>query len=256
MKISAVIITKNEENNIEKSIKSVSFCDEIIIIDDFSTDKTIAIAKKNGAIVYQRKLDDNFAEQRNYGLEKAKGDWILFIDADEQMTYELEMEIKKIIINKNISAYYIKRRDKWWGRWLKYGELFRVYYSGLPRLVRKNSGRWEGKVHERYITLGPTLKLDSFLNHYPHQDVKTFLKDINIYSSIRAKELYDNGIKCTIFAVIFYPFIKFIVGYFLCLGFLDGPPGFAYAFLMSFHSFLVRAKLYQNWNLQKQEYVS
>jgi len=256
MKISAGIITKNEENNIERCLSSVKFCDEIVIIDDFSTDKTVEMAKKLGASIIQRKLDGNFANQRNFCLEQCSGEWIIFLDADEEITSELKEEILKKVKDKEIGAYYIKRRDKWWGRWLRFGELMAVYNSGLLRLVKKNSGKWKGQVHEEFKTSKLTGKLNSFLNHYPHQDIKSFIKKINYYSSLRAKELYESKIKSSIFQIIFYPSLKFFLNYFILLGFIDGAPGFTYAFLMSFHSFLVRAKLYQYWHPQKQEYVS
>ncbi len=252
MKITAAIIAKNEEKNIERVIKSVSFCDEIIVVDDFSGDKTVEHAKSSGAFVYQRKLDGDFATQRNFSMEKAKGDWILFLDADEEVTPELKDEISKNIENKEIIAYYIKRRDNWWGRWLKFGELFWVYHFGLVRLVKKNSGHWQGKVHEKFVSAGPTSRLNNFLNHYPHPNVKSFISEVNAYSTLRARELYANGKKSSILAIVFYPFFKFITGYFLTFGFLDGPAGFTYAFLMSFHSFLVRSKLYQYCNLQEK----
>jgi len=256
MKISAGIITKNEEKNIERCLNSVKFCDEIVVIDDFSTDKTVEVAKKFGASVIQRKLDGNFASQRNFCFEQCSGEWVIFLDADEEITPELKNEILKKVKDEEIDAYYIKRRDRWWGRWLRFGELWRVYHGGLLRLVRKNSGKWKGSVHEEFKTAKSTAKLNSFLNHYPHADVKSFIKKINHYSNLRARELYDTKTRFSILQIIFYPFLKFVLNYFILLGFIDGPAGFTYAFLMSFHSFLVRAKLYQYWHPQKQEYVS
>ena len=273
MKLTAVILTKNEEENIERVLNSVRFCDEVVLIDDFSTDNTIKIAEKYGAKIYQRRLNADFAEQRNFGVEKAKYEWILFIDADEEMTYELKMEIldclrchsgdpasageSRIVVNNNDSgqagmteatAYYIKRRDFFWGRELKYGETKKIRQVGLIRLIRKNSGKWVGKVHEEYKVKSQKSKvksLENYINHCPHQSVRDFLNDINFYSSLRAKELYQQGRKTSIFAIIFYPLGKFLLTYIIKLGFLDGPAGFAYSFFMSFHSFLVRAKLWQ-----------
>jgi len=252
MKISTVILTKNEEKNLERAIKSALFSDEIVVIDDFSQDNTINIAKKHGVIVYQRKLDGDFASQRNFGLEKSRGDWILFIDADEQVSDGLAQEIKRAV-NSDLQndVYYIKRRDFWWGRELKYGETKKVRDEGLIRLVKKNSGQWKGIVHEVFQTSGHSGKLESFLNHYPHPTLSEFIAKINRYSSLRAKQLYKEGKKSSICQIIFFPLAKFIVNYFINLGFLDGPAGFSYAFLMSFHSFLVRSKLYQYQNLDQ-----
>lgn len=265
-KISAVILTKNEESRIEKTIYSLQFCNEILLIDDNSTDKTTSIAKKLRAIVYQRSLNTDFASQRNYGLEKAKGDWILFIDADEEITSELQKEIKDVIRNDQLpitnyqsnsksktqnlnhnqcDAYALRRRDYWLGKELKFGETRKVRNTGIVRLVRKGSGQWFGNVHEVFNTARKVKRLDNFLNHYPHPTISDFIYDINFYSTLRAKELYSHGISTNIIQIIIYPLFKFLLTYFIYFGFLDGSPGFIYSFFMSFHSFLVRAKLYQ-----------
>lgn len=259
LKLSAVVLTKNEEKNIERCLKSVRFCDEIIVVDDCSKDKTIDEVYKvknsiklKGLKVFQRCLNGDFSQQRNFAMEKARGEWILFIDGDEEISDKLQKEIVKVIYHKfqivnskQVKAYYIKRRDFFWGREVKHGEAGSVK---LIRLVRKNSGRWEGKVHEKFKVQDSRLsEVGSFnhhLYHYPHPTVKEFLREVNFYSSLRAEELYTQGEKTNLFEIVFYPTAKFFVNYFLKLGFLDGPVGFVYAFMMSFHSFLVRAKLY------------
>ena len=265
MKLSAIVLTKNEEENINRCLKSLDFCDEIIIVDDYSTDETISQIEniKNKILpkldktsddkleikIFQKKLNDDFSSQRNFAMEKARGEWILFLDADEEVSFDLKNEIKKIIEGDNqIKAYYIKRRDFWWGRELKFGEVLKVRNQGLIRLVKKNSGLWQGKIHEKFILFSKkfkTAKLKNFINHFPHQSIKEFLKEINFYSTLRAKELLENGRKTNIFEITFFPLAKFLLNYFLYFGFLDGAAGFGYAFLMSFHSFLVRVKLYQ-----------
>jgi hypothetical protein len=144
-----------------------------------------------------------------------------------------------------IGAYYIRRRDFFLGKELRFGETQKVRNKGIIRLVKKNSGEWMGNVHEVFYTAARTSLMDGYITHYPHPSVKDFLNDINTYSSLRAKELYNHGKKTSILEIILYPFAKFLLNYFLYLGFLDGAIGFMYAFIMSFHSFLVRAKLYQ-----------
>lgn len=242
--VSAVILARNEEKNIKKAIESVRFCKEVMVIDDDSTDKTPQIAEKSGAIVKKRSIKGDFAGQRNFGMKEATQDWVLFLDADEEITTELKEEIISIL-KAQINTYYIKRRDFWWGRELKFGETQKVKNKGIIRLVQKNSGTWMGTVHEVFYTVKSTGTLKGFLNHYPHPTVRDFLSDINNYSTLRAKELLNQGVSAHIIEIIFYPFFKFILNYFIYLGFLDGAAGFAYAFFMSFHSFLVRAKLYQ-----------
>ena len=255
MKISGVVLTKNEERNIERCLKSLDFCDEIIIVDDYSTDKTVEIIKqfivgnKNLCSLHKRKLNNNFAQQRNFGLSKASNEWVLFIDADEVVTDELKFEIRHSKFEKD--SYFIRRRDYFWSQELKYGEIKKVREQGIVRLVKKNSGNWQGSVHEVFYTAKNIGQLNGFLNHYPHQTIKEFINDVNNYSTIRAEELFNKGFKTNAFEIVFFPFGKFIYNYFINLGFLDGAAGFTYAFMMSFHSFLVRAKLYQLINIKK-----
>ncbi len=245
--ISAVILTKNEEQNIERCLQSLSFCEEIIVIDDYSSDKTVEISRKFETKVVERGLKNDFTSQRNFGMEQARGEWILFIDADEEVSERLQKEIVSAIKTHVLTkkAYFIPRRDFWWGGELKYGEVYRARKQGFIRLVRKNSGHWAGKVHEKYVVESIVGHLHGYIRHYPHPTVKEFISEVNMYSTIRAKELFSSKIHTNIFEIMLFPFGKFIWNYFLQFGFLDGPAGFVYSFFMSFHSFLVRAKLYQ-----------
>ncbi len=251
--LTGIVLTKNEENNIEKCLKSIEWCDEIIIIDDNSTDETVERVKTLESRIrnikfYTRKLDNDFSRQRNFGMEKASGEWVILVDADEEVTRELKNEISQVILNRvgnDICSYYIKRRDYFWGRELRYGETKKLRDKGVVRLVKRNSGKWVGKVHEEFQVNCKTDKLNGFLDHYPHQTVREFIDEVNFYSSLRAGELFNQKKRTNIFEIIFFPVGKFIYTYFFKLGFLDGPSGFVYAFFMSFHSFLVRAKLYQ-----------
>lgn len=250
MKLTAIVLTKNEEENIPKVIDSLYFAEEILVLDDGSADDTVELAKKAGAKVIERKMSNGFASQRNFAQSQASFDWVLFIDADEEPSKELAQELYGVLANPQYGAYYIPRRDIWWGKKLQHGEVRSVYAKGIVRLVRKNAGRWEGMVHETFQANGPIGRLKGHINHYPHPDLKDFLRTVNFYSSLRAQELYRSGKKAQIFSIVFLPFAKFIYTYFIRAGFLDGSAGFTYSFLMSFHSFLVRAKLYQYHNLK------
>lgn len=247
MKLSTVILAKNEEKNIIRAIESVEFSDEILVIDDFSIDKTAEIAKKMGVLVLQRRLEGDFSNQRNFGLQKSRGEWVLFLDADEYLSKELQREIGKVVnqANGQKSAYHIKRRDYIWGRELLHGELRYARKQGFIRLVKKGSGKWFSPVHEVFVAELKIGKLKSFIDHYPHPTVGEFLSEINFYSTLRAKELLRKGESTSLLWILVYPKIKFIMNYFIKFGFLDGSAGFLYAFMMSFHSFLVRVKLYQ-----------
>ncbi|MCL4385595.1 MAG: glycosyltransferase family 2 protein [Cyanobacteria bacterium] len=248
MSISAIILTKNEEKNIVDCLESLSFCNEKLVIDDNSEDNTVDLAKKNGAAVYARFLNNDFSEQRNFGLFKAKSEWALFIDADERVSENLKKEIEYLTsavdLPKQLNGYFIKRQDFMWGKELRHGETGNIK---LLRLARREAGKWNGRVHEEWIVKGKIGMLKNPILHYPHQSIKEFLSEINYYTDIRADELYNRGIKSSWFSVIFYPKIKFIQNYFIRLGILDGTGGFVFAILMSFHSFLVRGKLWLLW---------
>lgn len=247
--ISAIILTKNEEKNIVDCIDSLLWCDEILVVDDNSEDKTVQIIeslKNNKVKVLLHSLNNDFSKQRNFALQQAQHEWVLFIDADERVSLALEYEILSSINSSlnNFSGYYIKRRDFIWGKELKYGETGNINFL---RLIKKEKGEWVGKVHESLRIKGKTALLNNPLMHYPHQDIAQFLKEINFYTDLRAKELYDKKVKVYWWSIIVYPLGKFIFNYGIKRGFLDGLHGFIFATLMSFHSFLARGKLWQLW---------
>ena len=247
--ISAIVLTKNEEKNIQACIESLEWCDEIIVIDDFSKDKTVDIAHILKAKVYQRKLDNDFASQRNFGLEKARGDWILFIDADERVSPSLANEIKGHLgsgLGTTPRGFYVKRQDFMWGRMLKHGESGK---NTFIRLGKKGAGIWSRRVHETWNIENASFLTNPLL-HYPHQTLREFVADIERYSSIHAEENYKEGKRANLFKIIWYPKLKFFQNYFLRGGILDGGAGFIVAMLMSFHSYLAWSKL---WTLQKNE---
>jgi glycosyltransferase involved in cell wall biosynthesis len=244
--VSVVILTKNEEKNIEGCLESVAWCDEKIIIDDHSIDKTVDIAKKKGAKVLSHAMHNDFSEQRNYGLSKASGDWVLFIDADERVSSALWYEIMQHTSESldDYAGFYIKRLDTMWGKVLRHGETGNIV---LLRLAKKNTGKWEGKVHEQWKIQGKTLLLKNPLDHYPHPAVSEFLREINFYTDLRAEELFRRKVKSHWLSILAYPKAKFVLNYFFKGGFLDGLAGFVFALMMSFHSFLVRSKLWLMW---------
>ncbi len=247
--LSIVVLTKNEEKNIVDCLESAIWADEIIVIDDFSTDRTLEIIKNyddKKIKIFQNHLDFDFAKQKNFGLSKATKKWVLFVDADERVSSELKEEINSLIINntEKYAGYLIRRIDHMWNKTLLYGEVGKIF---LPRLIKKGSGAWVGKVHENLIIDGKIGELEGVLNHFPHQTINEFLDEINFYSSIRANELFGSRVKVNTRDILLYPLGKFIVNYIFKLGFLDKVDGLLFALMMSLHSFLVRAKLWQLW---------
>lgn len=247
--ISAVVLTKNGEKRIKDCLAGLKWCDEIVVIDDDSSDKTVEIASKAGAKVYNHNLNDDFSAQRNFGLELAKGEWILFVDDDEIVNPELAKEITEAVKEKNTSGFYLKRIDSFMNKWLKHGEIGQIR---LLRLAKKDAGNWERSVDEYWKIAGETKILNLPLLHYSHPGLTSFLTRINERSSMNAKAFYASGKKITLFEWL-KPIAKFVQNYIFNLGFLDGTPGFIFAVLMSLHSFMVRGKLYLLWKRKVYE---
>ena len=252
--IAAIILVHNEQEHISRCIQSLKFCDELIVIDDNSTDDTIKIVDSLGAKVFKRSLNNDFSAQRNSAFEYSSAEWFLFVDADEVISPALQEEIKKAVTTTENVGYKIPRRDNFWNTKLEYGEVKKAATDGFLRLVRRDSGQWQGDVHEEFISKGPVGHLTAAIEHYPHATITTFIQKINWYSTLRALELQSSKHKASIAKTIVYPFGKFIYTYFILLGFKDGPAGFVYSFMMSFHSFLVRAKLYQYQHIDHENH--
>lgn len=251
--ISAVVLTKNEEKNIEACLKTLQWCDEIIVIDDYSQDRTVELAKNLGAKVYKNHLDNDFAAQRNFGLQKATGDWVLFIDADERVSLALRAEItnyqlpiakQQAPLITNYQGFNLRRQDYFGGRWLKYGETANIR---LLRLGKRKAGKWQRKVHEFWDIKGDIGELKNPLLHYPHPNLDDFLNHLNFYSTLHAEAYYEQVVKPPPWRIIVNPLGKFVANWIFRLGFLDGTSGFIIALMMSFHSFLAWSKLSLKW---------
>lgn len=245
MKFSAAVLTKNEEKNIAKCLESLDFCDEILIVDDYSYDQTLKIIEglnDKRIKAYQRKLNNDFSAQRNFAMEKSSNDYILFVDADERVGDKLKEEI--LLLGPEFDGYFVKREDVLWGKELKYGETGNIY---LLRIGNKEKGKWRGPVHEVWDIKGKTRKLRSSLKHFPHPTISQFLSEINRYTDLRSEELFRRGVKSSFITIILYTKGKFLLNYIVKQGFKDGFEGLILALLMSFHSFLVRGKLWLLW---------
>jgi glycosyltransferase involved in cell wall biosynthesis len=246
MRITGVVLAKNEEKKIARALESLSFCSERIVFDDSSTDATREIAEKAGARVVSHPVSKSFSDARNNAMHIAQNEWIFFLDADETVSNELKTEIEKNTWNAD--AYAVPRRDYFWNTELKWGETSTARKSGIVRLVKKGSGSWLGLVHETFACFGRVAKLNAFINHTPHETLSSFIHDVNAYSTLRAQDVRNEKKTVSTFELVGYPIGKFIYTYFIKLGFLDGPAGFAYSFVMAFHSFLVRSKLIMHYD--------
>lgn len=250
--ITLVVLTKDEQDNIVRCLTSLLWCDEIILVDD-SSDDTISLAKKaaGGKLRIIQTKSTDFAEIRNESLDKATHDWVLFIDADEEVSSNLASEIMDSIKNTNVDGFIFKRNDFFLGRWLKYGETAKVKLLKLGR--KKAGGTWQRQVHETWNISGKIDELKNPILHYPHPTVGEFLSRISRWTELDAETFYRLGKRVSWWQIIAYPKAKFIRSYLFWQGFRDGMPGLIMALMMSFHSFLTRAKLYQ---LQKENSLS
>jgi len=250
--ISLNIITKNESENIQKNFSWLNKCpniNEVICVDDFSSDNTIetlkSLSNKNKNVnffIHQNQLNDNFSKQRNLAVSKSTNNWILWLDPDETPSKKIVNFLNNF--NPRYQSYSFKREDVFMGRTLKYGE---TANQSFVRLFNKNYGKFKNNVHEVWQSTRSTKNTNLIIKHYPHPDLYSFLHKINFYTNIRAQELYRKRIKTNLFQIIFFPLGKFIQNYIFRLGFLDSIPGIILALTMSFHSFLVRAKLWKLW---------
>lgn len=244
--VSTVIITKDEEANIKKCLNSVRWADEIIVVDTGSTDRTLQIAADSGARVYE--IDwQGFGPSKRFGVSKASGEWILSVDADEEVTGALAAEIMKIIsTDDGCSGYLIPRRTNFLGCWISHS---RWYPDRVLRLFRKNKGDYSASlVHERVIIDGPVSRLKNPILHNSYPDIETCMRKFAHYSSLGAEELYKKGKKYRFSAMIFKPLAAICRHYITGAGFLDGVEGFLIA---SYTAFGVIAKYSRLRSLEK-----
>jgi len=247
--ISLLLLTKNEAENIKTNFQWLEKCpiiNELIVIDDNSTDNTANLlnsleTKTLKIEIFGRELANDFSAQRNFGLQKCKNNWILWLDADEKPGEEMIKFLNSFDFSN--TSYSFKRNDIFIGHELKHGETANIYFT---RLFDKNHGSFKNRVHEIWDTDLPVNKTDFYLIHYSHKTLYSLISKINFYTTIRSQELFNLKIKTNIFEIIVYPKAKFVQNYLFRLGFLDGTAGIIMALSMSLHSFLVRAKL---WHL-------
>ena len=223
-KLTAIIPTENEQHNILEAIKSVNFCDEIMIIDSFSTDETIKLAEPLADTILQREYQ-NSASQKNWAIPQAKNKWILLLDADERATPELKEEVISIInSNTKYSGFWIKRQNYFMGK--------KIRFSGwqgdkVIRLFRRDDCRYEKKhVHAEIVSSGEIGILNNKLIHNTFISKQAYLNKIERYAKWQAKD-YDKQVQIiTPYHTIIKPSIRFLKHYFLQLGILDGYVGF------------------------------
>lgn len=237
-----MVITLNEQNNIEDCLKSLNFVDEIIVVDAGSEDRTVEIARNFTTKVYEPGWL-GFVEAKEYGIERAEGEWILWIDADERVTEQLREQILKAIDEKrDCAAFRIPRKSFFLGKWIKHCGWYPDY---VVRLFKKGKAHFDKKdlVHETLTVDGKVGTLNYPILHYTYPTLKSYFDKFNKYTSLAAKEAKLKGEKFKLSSMVVHPLAIFFKMYIQKRGFLDGFEGFLLSELSAFYVFVKYVKL-------------
>ena len=243
--ISLVIITLNEEAHIERCIRSVPFVDDVVVVDSFSTDRTVEIAKSCGARVFQEKWR-GFGPQKAFAASQAKNPWVISLDADEALSPELGAEIMECFADLNPEAGYLfPRKSYHLGRWIGHGGWYPDYQL---RLFNKDKSQWNSAALHEKVEVTTQIKMKCDLLHWVFDNLSDQVVTNDRYSSLGAQQLNAAGKKFSYFKLLTKPVSKFIECYFFKAGFRDGLPGFIIAVGAGYSIFLRHAKL---WEIQR-----
>ncbi|MCV2487022.1 glycosyltransferase family 2 protein [Flavobacterium sp. SH_e] len=237
-KLSVLIITLNEEQHIQSLLEDIDFADEIIVVDSYSTDKTVRIVEsfKNVKLIQNHFVD--YTSQRNFALDQAKNSWILFVDADERLMPELKSEIVTAINTENkASAYFIYRIFMF--------KKSRLHFSGwqtdkIFRLFNKSKCRYneERKVHEKLIVNGSISTLKNKIIHYSYSSYKDYKSKMYNYGILKANEKFKRGVKPYFLLLLLHPLYTFLYQFIIRFGFLDGSKGLIICYLNAYSVFI------------------
>lgn len=247
MGLSAVVITYNEGRNIKRCLDSVKWTDEIIVVDSFSTDKTKVIARNYKTKIFNLKFL-GYSKTKNFGIRKAKNEWILSIDADEVVSDSLKKEILHKIRRTNLNGFYVPRKVFFLNKWINHCGWYPDYQL---RLFRKKSGRFDEEklVHENVNVAGKVGYLKNDLLHFSYRDLNQYFAQFNKYTTLAALNMAKDNKSFSLFKLFFNPTFTFFKMYVMKSGFLDGFAGFTICFMSSFYNFVKYIKL---WELTKK----
>lgn len=245
--ISGIIIARNEAKHIEDCIKSLSFCDQIILIDNGSTDETVKLAKKSSVEIFEYKKvasDGYFGEIRMFSAGKATGEWIMFLDADEKISTPLKDEILSKIQENEYNAYAIPRRNILLGHEMHWGGWYPDY---VLRLIKKESLKgYQGELHEQPKIEGEVGKLREALIHTTHESLFEMIEKTNKWSEIEGKLMFNaNHPPMNVIRFLTGMFREFWYRAIVKFGFLDGPIGIIEIIYQMFSRFVSYSKLYE-----------
>ncbi len=246
--LSVAIITRNEEANLERTLSSVAWADEIVVVDSGSSDGTEEIARRFRCRFFCEEWK-GFAAQKNSAIEKCVCDWILSLDADESLSDELAREIRELLAgDPPLDAYALRRRNLFLGRWIRHGGF---YPDPKLRLFRRGVAEFEGRpVHETLRFVGQAGRLRGDMVHPAYPTLETYIAHMDRYSTLGAEEAVSKGRRIGFVAsVVLNPVATFIYNYFFRLGFLDGREGWL---LHAYHSVYVSWKYAKAWELGRR----
>ncbi len=234
-------MARNEERNIEEAIASLKFASQIVVADTGSSDRTMEFAKRAGAEVHSICFD-GYGESKNRAIEFARHDWIFCMDADERVTPGLAAEIMKAVrADSPFDGYEVSRLSYFLGKPVKHSGWFPDY---VLRLFKRDRGSYTSRlVHEAVKVNGKTSRLEGLLLHHSYRDLDSYMEKLNVYSTLNARELYNDGRRCGIASMLAHPLATFLKMYVFRAGFLDGYRGMLLAGLSAFHVFIKYAKL-------------
>jgi glycosyltransferase involved in cell wall biosynthesis len=230
--LSACIITYNEADRIDDCVRSVGFCDEVLVVDSHSTDATRERAAARGARVIERDWP-GYRSQKQFAVEAAHNDWVLCLDADERVSDELRAEIESWRQRGfgGFAGWSVPRITEYFGRFLRHGN---AYPDRLIRLFDRRHGGWVGReIHENTRVQGPVGRLKGHLEHYAYRSLTDHLSRMQRYADLMGQALYESGKRCGLAKVLLNPQWRFLRGYLLRLGFLDGWRGLLFALVES-----------------------
>jgi glycosyltransferase involved in cell wall biosynthesis len=259
---SVAIVTLNEEENLARTLASVAWAEQIIVVDSGSTDRTVEIACSFGATVIERPWP-GFAAQKNFAISECTGEWILTLDADEELSPELQQQIRLIIsANPPSDAFYLKRRNLFLGRWIRHGGF---YPDAKLRLFRRSTANFahtlqfeDRPVHEIIPFVGASRTLDFDIIHHAYPTLSAYIEHMDRYSSLGAQILVDKKrVSTNVFTfiaqILLAPQLGFIWNYIFRLGFLDGREGLL---LHLYHATYTSWKYAKAWELARKQHRS
>jgi glycosyltransferase involved in cell wall biosynthesis len=242
-RVSAAIICRDEEAHIEACLASVGWCDEIVVVDSGSTDRTVELARKFTPHVIHHDWP-GYVAQKNFALERATGDWVFSLDADERCTPELRDAIRAALAaDPGVAGYEVRRHVFYLGRWIDHGGW---YPDWKLRVVRRGRARWAGvDPHDKLVADGATARLDADLVHHTYARFADQLRTIQRFSDVVAGEWQKQGRRFSLARALVHPPAKFLECFVWKRGFLDGWPGFVIAVASAFYVFAKHVKLWE-----------